>query len=49
MIYKMKYFGSATGKSGMTYHFDKDQQVEAPTGEFSKEVADEVKPVKEKK
>lgn len=37
----MKFFGSVDGKvSGLTKHFDKDQIVEAPEGEFDEATAD---------
>jgi hypothetical protein len=39
--YRMKFFGSVDGKvSGLTKHFDKDQIVEAPEGEFDEATAD---------
>ena len=40
--YKMKYFGSAQGKSGKDYHFGKGDIIEAPEGEFSESVAEDV-------
>jgi len=40
-FYKMKLFGSYTGlKSGIAYHFDKDQIIEAPQGEFNNSIAE---------
>jgi hypothetical protein len=40
-IHKMKLFGSYTGlKSGITHHFDKDEIIEAPEGEFHESVAE---------
>lgn len=45
MKYKMKFYGSVDGKvSGLTRHFDKDQIIDAPEGEFdetSAEILDE--------
>lgn len=51
--YKMNFFGSLIGSSGKTYHFDKDEIVEAPQGEFSssleyKEAKPKGRPPKEK-
>ena len=35
MKFKMKYYGSFAGlMSGKSYHFDKDQIIEAPEGDF---------------
>jgi hypothetical protein len=46
--FRMKYFGSAEGKSGKTYHFDKDQIIEAKEGEFDEVTADLVAEEKKK-
>lgn len=46
----MKYFGSVDGKaSGLTRHFDKDQIIEAPEGEFDEATADVLTEEVEKK
>lgn len=42
MKYCMKYYGSAVGKSGKTYHFDKDEVLEADKGEFDESTAEEL-------
>jgi hypothetical protein len=45
--YKFKYFGSAEGLgTKQIYHFDKDQVMEAPLGEFTKDIAEIVPEVK---
>lgn len=45
-VFKMKVYGGYVGnKSSISYHFDKNQIIEAPSGEFPEEIAEESKKI----